>query len=88
MCATGGCTGSQGVIHLAGPDLIARDAWARAIAAYYGLDASLIDVVTTAELNQSATRPLRSGLRTRRSNELGDVVLRGVRARLDGLGYA
>jgi dTDP-4-dehydrorhamnose reductase len=73
----------EGVIHVAGPDLLTRDAWARAIAEYYGLDGGLIDVVSTAELAQRAQRPLRSGLQTRRAAELDGVVLQGVRAGLE-----
>lgn len=76
---------TAGIIHVAGPDLLARDAWARAIARQYDLDEGLIDVVTTAELNQPARRPLRSGLRTGRSDELEGVRLRGVVDGLDAL---
>lgn len=78
--------GSEGVIHVAGPDLLGRDAWARAIADYHHLDASLIDVITTEELKQRARRPLRSGLRTSRDGELAGVRLRGVREGLAALG--
>jgi dTDP-4-dehydrorhamnose reductase len=81
-------TGAAGVIHAAGPDLLARDAWARAIAAYYGLDAGLIDVTTTAALGQPARRPLRSGLRSRRADEWAGIPLHGVRAGLEALGLS
>lgn len=77
--------GTQGIIHVAGPDLLTRDEWARAIAASYGLNGGLIDVVSTAELKQPAQRPLRSGLRTRRESDLAGVRLRGVRAGLEAL---
>lgn len=77
---------SQGIIHVAGPDLIARDAWARAIAAYYAQDESLIDILSTAELKQPAQRPLRSGLRTTRSRDLEGVAPRGITAGLEALG--
>lgn len=77
--------GTHGIIHVAGPDLLTRDAWARAIAASYGLDDALIDVVSTAELKQPAQRPLRSGLRTSRERDLAGVPLRGVRAGLEAL---
>jgi len=80
--------GAEGVIHVAGPDLLARDEWARAIADYYDLDAGLIDVTSTAALAQRAQRPLRSGLRTVRGVELEGVALRGVRAGLEALGMA
>jgi dTDP-4-dehydrorhamnose reductase len=74
-----------GVIHLAGPDLVSRVEWARAIAGFYGLDESLIDITTTAALGQPARRPLRSGLRTIRGAELGGMSLRGIQAGLEAL---
>ena len=77
--------GTQGIIHLAGPDLIARDEWARRIASYYQLDASLIDLVSTAELGQQAVRPLRSGLVSQRSADLAGITMRGVLAGLVAL---
>lgn len=77
--------GATGMIHLAGPDLLGRNDWAHAIARSYGLDAGLIDVVTTAELRQPAARPLRSGLRTARADDLAGVTLRGVLAGLEAL---
>jgi len=69
---------TQGILHVAGPELVSRVEWARAIAASAGLDASLFDVISTAELRQVAQRPLRSGLRTERANELAGVELRGI----------
>lgn len=74
--------GATGVIHVAGPDLLGRNDWAYAIARFYGLDAGLIDVVTTAELRQPAARPLHSGLRTAREDEVAGVTIRGVLAGL------
>jgi len=41
---------------------LTRTEWALAIANHFGLDANLIDWVTSAELAQPAPRPLRSGL--------------------------
>lgn len=77
--------GATGMIHVAGPELLGRHEWAVAIAQHYGLDAGLIDVVSTAELRQPAARPLRSGLRTEREGDLADVTLRGVAAGLDAM---
>jgi dTDP-4-dehydrorhamnose reductase len=51
-----------GIYHAAGSDLVGRHEWALAIANHFGLDTSLIDWVTSAELAQPAPRPLRSGL--------------------------
>jgi dTDP-4-dehydrorhamnose reductase len=70
----------DGVIHLSGPELLSRAAWAAAIAAYYDLDANLIDITSTRELNQVARRPLRSGLRTQRLADIRGVTFRDVRA--------
>lgn len=78
-------SGSTGVIHVAGPELLGRHEWAYAIARHYGLDTGLIDVVSTAELRQPALRPLRSGLRTSRGDELGGAPMRGVLAGLEAL---
>ena len=39
------------------------DARRRATNALFGLDADLLDAVTTADLNQRAARPLRAGLK-------------------------
>jgi dTDP-4-dehydrorhamnose reductase len=55
--------GRSGIYHAAGSEWNSRFEWARAIAAHYGLDASLIQPCLTADLKQAARRPLRSGLR-------------------------
>jgi dTDP-4-dehydrorhamnose reductase len=60
--------GQTGLIHVAGPEVIDRVSFARAIAAAFGLDASLIDSRATASLGQSAPRPLNGGLLTQRLN--------------------
>lgn len=52
----------QGIYHIGGADFISRIEFARRIAHYFKLDESLLVPVTTAELNQSAPRPLKSGL--------------------------
>lgn len=76
---------TEGLIHVAGPDLLSRDAWARVIAAHYGIYTGLIDVTTTAALKQIAPRPLRSGLHTHRAADLEGIHLRGVREGLAAL---
>jgi len=55
--------GRSGVYHVVGSERNSRFDWARAIAAHYGLDASLIQPCLTADLKQAARRPLNSGLR-------------------------
>jgi dTDP-4-dehydrorhamnose reductase len=79
-------SGGEGFFHIAGPDLVSRHEWARQIADYYRLDAGLIDMFATADLRQRAQRPLRSGLRTMRADELAGVTMRGVRDGLAALG--
>jgi dTDP-4-dehydrorhamnose reductase len=51
-----------GVFHTAGADVISRLAFSRQVAATFGLDATLMDATTTAELGQLAPRPLKAGL--------------------------
>jgi dTDP-4-dehydrorhamnose reductase len=56
--------GRSGIVHVVGPELMDRCAFARAIASSFGLDPTLIVAKTTASLGQQARRPLRSGLLT------------------------
>jgi dTDP-4-dehydrorhamnose reductase len=55
--------GRAGIYHAAGSERNSRFEWARAIAAHYGLDPSLVVPCLTADLKQAARRPLESGLR-------------------------
>jgi dTDP-4-dehydrorhamnose reductase len=75
-----------GIYHGAGPDRVGRHEWANAIGKHFGLDLDLIDYVTTAELNQPASRPRESGLLCERLQtdqiEQGAPRLRGVAAGL------
>jgi len=73
LLAAGAC----GVVHVAGPDCIDRATFARRVAACAGLDASLIDGVSTESLGQRARRPLRAGLRTPTLARHG-IGMRGV----------
>jgi len=56
--------GASGVFHVAGPELLGRLEFAQRVAATLGLDASLLQGVPTAELAQTARRPLWAGLAT------------------------
>jgi dTDP-4-dehydrorhamnose reductase len=56
----------SGLIHVVGPEVVDRVAFARAIAEAFGLDAGLIQGKPTAELGQAAPRPLSGGLLTHR----------------------
>jgi dTDP-4-dehydrorhamnose reductase len=66
--------GHAGLIHVVGPEVLDRVAFARAIADAFQLDPALISNKTTAELGQGAPRPLRGGLLTPRL----DACLPGV----------
>ncbi|HMB08476.1 MAG TPA: SDR family oxidoreductase [Isosphaeraceae bacterium] len=56
----------SGLIHVAGPEVIDRVRFARALAEAFGLDAALIEGKMTAEFGQPAPRPLNGGLLTPR----------------------
>ncbi|MCC6179145.1 MAG: dTDP-4-dehydrorhamnose reductase [Chloroflexi bacterium] len=55
-------TNAVGVFNTVGADVLSRYEFARRIAAAFDLDASLIEPIPTASLNQLAPRPLRAGL--------------------------
>jgi dTDP-4-dehydrorhamnose reductase len=57
---------ASGLIHVAGPEVIDRVRFARALADGLGFDASLIEGKSTAEFGQPARRPLNGGLLTPR----------------------
>ncbi|MEE4311445.1 MAG: dTDP-4-dehydrorhamnose reductase [candidate division KSB1 bacterium] len=62
----------SGFYHVAGSEYIDRYSFALKVADVFKLDASLIHPVTTAELNQAAARPMRSGfILDKMKNELG-----------------
>ena len=54
--------GHSGLIHVAGPEVMDRVRFARALAEGFGLDPHLIGGKSTAELGQGAPRPLSGGL--------------------------
>ncbi len=54
--------GASGIWHVCGPERMDRLAFAQQVAAHFGLDASLLQGVTTAALGQVAPRPLAAGL--------------------------
>jgi len=62
----------QGIYHIAGRDILSRYEFARTVARVFGLPADSITPVKTAEIEQLAARPLRSGLVTLKAEvELG-----------------
>jgi dTDP-4-dehydrorhamnose reductase len=55
---------AMGVFHVTGPERMGRLEFAREIAGRLGLDAGLLEGVSTADLKQAAARPLDAGLAT------------------------
>ena len=61
---------ARGTFHAAGPEILTRPEFARRAAETFGLDAALLEMLTTAELRLAAPRPLRAGLRTEKLRAL------------------
>ena len=61
---------ASGMVHVAGSEVMDRLQFAQQVAGFFGLREDMIEGVTTASLNQAAARPLHSGLRTQRLEEL------------------
>jgi dTDP-4-dehydrorhamnose reductase len=66
----------SGVIHVAGPEVMSRPDFARAIASAFDLNVNLIISKPTAELVQGAPRPLNSGLKTPRLDAFAPGLMR------------
>lgn len=62
---------AAGIFHVAGPDYVSRSDWARAAATVFGLEPGRIIGARTADLHQSAPRPLKAGLLCGRIRSLG-----------------
>ena len=75
--------GQSGLIHVVGPEVLDRVAFARAIARGFGYEESLISGKPTAELGQGAPRPLNGGLLT---NRLDSLMPGAMRALAEALG--
>jgi dTDP-4-dehydrorhamnose reductase len=72
----------RGVLHVAGPVVLDRLAFALEVCAAFGLDAGLVAGVTTESLRQPARRPLNAGLAVDRARALLRTPLRGPREAL------
>jgi len=72
----------RGVLHVAGPVVLDRHAFALEVCAVFGLDARLVEAVTTESLRQPARRPLRAGLVIDRARALLRTPLRAPREAL------
>ena len=59
--------GVSGIVHVTGPELMSRLELAQKVAAFFSLPENLIEGVPTSSLGQVAPRPLRSGLRSERT---------------------
>ncbi len=68
---------ATGVWHVAAPDYLTRDAFARRVCVEFGLDAAQLRAVPTDLLGQRARRPLRGGLCSRRTEAFA-IACRGV----------
>jgi len=71
-----------GLIHVAGAEILGRYAFALLACRVFGVDASRVEPVTTAALNQRAPRPLRAGLRIDTARRLLGATLRPAEAGL------
>ena len=72
----------RGVIHVAGPAILSRYAFALEVCAVFGLDAGLLTAVETAALGQRARRPLLAGLAIDRARLVLRTPLRAPREAL------
>jgi dTDP-4-dehydrorhamnose reductase len=68
----------RGIYNIAGKDIVSRFDFAVALAKSFGLDVSLIQPIKTAQLNQPAARPLKSGLITLKAEVDLGLKLSGV----------
>jgi dTDP-4-dehydrorhamnose reductase len=68
----------SGLIHVAGPEIMDRPSFARALATAFGLDPRLIESHPTSALGQGALRPLRGGLLTPRLDRWQSSVMRPI----------
>lgn len=73
----------SGVLHLAGPIVLDRHAFALTICEVFTLDSGQVESVTTATLGQRAARPLNAGLKIERARGLLGTPFRGPK---EGLG--
>ena len=78
----------RGVLHVAGPAVLDRYAFAQEVCAVFGLDQGLVEPVETAALHQRARRPLRAGLATDRAQGLLRTPLRAPREALNDMRHA
>ena len=76
---------SEGVFHLAGPDLVTVYEFARRIARVFDFDPSLVEPTTSEALGQTARRPPRTGLRIEKARGEFGFQPRSITAALHDL---
>lgn len=76
---------ARGIYHASGSDFVNRYTFAVTAAEIFGHDPSQIGTATTAELGQTAPRPLKSGLLCDKLSRRYGVRLRGVREGLEAM---
>ena len=77
-----------GLYHVAGADYLSRYEFARRIATFFKTDPDLIKPITTEELGQAATRPLKAGLVTLKAETGMGLRFRGVESGLVSVRHA
>jgi dTDP-4-dehydrorhamnose reductase len=70
---------ARGVFHVVGPDRVSRLQFAEEVARTFGLNARLLRGVTTAQIGQSARRPLEAGLTAQKVSSTIPTPLVGYR---------
>jgi len=73
---------ATGFFHIAGREIVDRYRFSLEIAEVFGLDARLIERITTADLRQSAPRPMRSGLKVDKALKTLGIELSDARGGL------
>jgi len=61
ICLLAADKGAQGIYNASGKDLMSIVELVEQVADFYGLDKSLINPISTASLNQTAQRPVKTG---------------------------
>jgi dTDP-4-dehydrorhamnose reductase len=71
-----------GLFHVGGADYVSRFEFAQKVAAFFKVEPSLVQPITTADLAQTAKRPLRGGLISLKAETSLGLRLRGIESGL------
>ena len=77
-----------GLFHVGGADYVSRFEFAQQVAAFFKVEPGLIQPITTAELSQTAKRPLRGGLVSLKAETSLGLRLRGIESGLISVRHA